>query len=120
MGGIGRNYLAGNQPVKKHPYTCEVLLDGGSRPLTLQLLDVCGDVHRLHVCEAADPLPLTPVQEGGGGSPISSPGIWIADVDRKELDKAPRGPFPSLGDQGGEHRPGRNFYGGQLIHLPAA
>jgi hypothetical protein len=59
MGGIVGTTLAGNQPVKKHPYTCEVLLEGGRRPLTLQLLDVCGDMHRLHVREAADSLSLT-------------------------------------------------------------
>src|ERR1039458_7609488 len=96
---VRRHHLTRYQPVEQHPDTSQMLLDRGSRPLALQLLDVGRDVHRLDAPEFANPLPFAPAQEGRGRPRIRRPRVLVADVDGEEFEEAPRGPIPSLGNQ---------------------
>ena len=53
----------GHQPVEQHADAGEVLLDGRRGAFPAQLLDIGGDMHRLHVGERVMPLLLAPAQE---------------------------------------------------------
>ena len=91
---------ARGETVEQHPDTSQMLLDRGSRPLTLQLLDVGRDVHRLDAPEFANPPPFAPAQEGRRRRPrIRRPRVLVADVDGEEFEEAPRGFFPGPGNE---------------------
>jgi hypothetical protein len=58
--GIRRHDLTGHQPVKEHPDTGQMLLDGRRGACALQLLDIGHDMNRLHVLQAANATCLAP------------------------------------------------------------
>src|ERR1019366_8844324 len=99
--GVRRHYLPRYQPVEQHAYTGEMLLDRGSRPLTLQQFDICGHMHRLDASKFANPLPFAPAQEGTSGPRICGPRVFVADIDGEEFEEAPRGFVSGMRD---EHR----------------
>ena len=62
-GGIDRHDLAGHQPVEQVADRGEALLDGRRGSLAAELLDVGGDVQRLHVGDRRDAGALAPGQK---------------------------------------------------------
>jgi hypothetical protein len=112
---IGGHHLAGHQPIEQHPDAGEMLLYGGRRPRSLQRFDIGGHMHRLDLAERADPLPRAPAQEGAGSARISRPRVWVANVDREELDEAPGGALAGAGDQRRQLGPCVSD-DGQIIH----
>ena len=79
-----------------------MLLDGRGRPLSLQLLDIRGDMDRLDAPEFANPLPLAPAQESARRPRIGRPRVFVADVDGEEFEEAPHGSRPCPGNQRGQ------------------
>ena len=49
-------HLPDDKPVEQHPNASQMLLDRGSRTLTLQKFDMRGNMHRLSMAESAKPL----------------------------------------------------------------
>ena len=62
-GGVHRHDLAGDQPVEQVADRGEALLHGGGRALAAELLDVGGDMQRLHVGDRRDAGRLAPGQK---------------------------------------------------------
>ncbi len=84
-----------------------MLLDRGRGALTLQLLDVAGDVHRLDASQLGNSALLAPAQELAGSSRVGSPRIGVTDVDGEEFEEAPGSSLPCLADNVGYLQGGR-------------
>src|ERR1017187_597444 len=96
---IRRHDLSYYQPVEKHADGGQMLLDRGSRPLTVQLLDIGRNMHRLHPPQFANSLPFAPAQEISGGPRIRRPRVFVTDVDGEEFEEAKRGTLPCPRDE---------------------
>ena len=67
MGRIGRDDLAGDQPVEKHADGGEVLLDRRLLEILGHCLDIGGDVQRLDSGDLADGVLVAPGEEPAAG-----------------------------------------------------
>ena len=94
MRWVRRHHLPRHQPIEQHTDAGQVLLDGGRRHFLGELLDIGGDMHRLHVLQPVNPLPFAPVQKRSGSAAISFARVFVADVDGEEFEEAQRGPLP--------------------------
>jgi hypothetical protein len=79
---------AGDQPVKEHTNSGEMLLDCQLRGDGPELLDIRCNVHRLDERKAFETSALTSNRELRDGDEVGAPGIAIPDVDGEELPKA--------------------------------
>jgi len=95
MRRVKRQHLARHQPIKQHPDTGEMLLNGRRFAGGLQLFDIACHMHRPHVLDAHDAPALAPAQERAGRLPVGRTGVLIADVDGEEFEEAPGGPSPA-------------------------
>jgi len=65
-----------------------------------ELLDVAGDVHRLHGRDRGHTVSLAPGQELDNRLRIGAPGVAVADVGAEEFEKAQLRALASGGDEG--------------------
>ena len=63
MGRVGREDLAGDQPVEQHADRSEVLLDRRLFKILPQALDIGGDVQRLDIGDLAEMVVVAPGEE---------------------------------------------------------
>jgi hypothetical protein len=88
--------MADDEPVAQHPHRAELLLDGRRRGLDgLQLLYIDGDVVRPDRRERQATL-VAPSEELVAG--IGAARVRVADIRGEELDIAPAGLVPEIGD----------------------
>src|SRR4051794_34884457 len=98
MRRVGRDHLAGDQPVEQHADGGEVLLYRRLRHRLLQALDVGRDMHRFDIDDVADLMLIAPVEKLRDGSCIGQPSVAVADRGREKLDEVPRRMAASLCD----------------------
>ena len=70
MRRIRGNDLTDHEPVEQHADASEILLDRRRRRGAAQLLDIGGDMHRLHLPERGYSLLFAPVQKMSRSAPI--------------------------------------------------
>jgi len=103
VGGIRRHDLTGYQPIEQHADASQMLFDSRSGTDRAQLLDVTRHMHRVHVLNPGNAPVFAPAEERARSLSISGAGIFVADVDRKEFQKAPGSSLSGIGNQ----EPGR-------------
>ena len=89
-GRIHRHDLARHKPVEQMPDRGEALLDGRRGSLAAKLLDVGGDVQRLHVGDRRDAGALAPGQEFPRRLRVGAARVRVADVGGEEFEEARR------------------------------
>lgn len=120
MGRVGRHDPTDYQPIEKHFQRGEVLLDGGAGEGLLQLLDIGGNVHRLHAGQVAEIVLVAPVRESADGSVVGAAGVGVPNVGGEKFresgyglrsDRKSRGcrASPVARAGAGEGRPERRF-----------
>jgi hypothetical protein len=83
---------------KKHPDGGHVLFDGRRR--TGMLFDVSGNRDRLNVLQVVKTAAFAPSQELTDRVIVRDPGVFVADRNREEFEKALCGFGTNVGDQG--------------------
>jgi hypothetical protein len=97
---IGRDDLAGHQPIEQHAYGRELLLDRRCGNLVLQLLYISGDVMGPDRGRRQATI-FAPGEEPGAGPGVSAARVRVADVGGEEFDVAPGCFVAEIGDQAG-------------------
>ena len=82
----------------------EALLDGRRRPLAAELLDVGGDMQRLHVGDRRDAGALAPDQKFPRGDRVGAARVPVADLSREEFQEARSRGDARRGDEGRDRR----------------
>lgn len=88
MRRVGREHLAGDQPVEEHADRGEVLLDGRPRARLAGFLHPSGDMHGLHVSEVVEAVAPAPGRELARGLKVGAAGMVVGDVGGEELPEA--------------------------------
>jgi hypothetical protein len=105
MRRIRRHDLAGHQPVEQHTDAGQMLLHRRRGAFTAQLLDIGGDIHRLHVAQLLDAAIFAPAQEGPSFARVGFTCVRIADIDGEEFEEPAHGGLACSFDKYGERRP---------------
>jgi hypothetical protein len=71
-----------------------MLFHRGRGSFVPQMLDIGGDVDRLHLVQIGDAAILAPAQEGAGGAAIGGACVGVADIDGEEFEESPGGGLP--------------------------
>ena len=90
-GRIYRDNLTRHKPVEQMPDRGEALFDGRRGSFAAKLLDIGGDVQRLHVVDRGDAGALAPGQKFPRRLRIGAARVLIADVGGEEFQKADLG-----------------------------
>ena len=98
MRRIGRDDLAGDQPVEQHADGGQVLLDRRLLKILAERLDIGGDVQRLDIGDLADMVLVAPGEEPHGGAIIGHAGVLVADRRGEEFQEPARGLVAGVGD----------------------
>jgi hypothetical protein len=101
MRRIGRDDLAGNQPVEQHADGSQVLLDRWFLEVLAERLDIGSDVQRLDIGELADLVMVAPGEEPADRMQIRRPGVPVAGGGGEEFQEALRRRVAGIGD---DHR----------------
>ena len=107
-GRVHRHDLARHKPVEQMADRGEALFDRRRRSRAAELLDIGGDMQRLHVGDRRDAGRLAPGQEFPRGDRVGAPGVPVADLGREEFQESvrasgrlPRRRGPGQTDQAG-------------------
>jgi hypothetical protein len=101
MRRIGRDHLAGDEPVEQHADRGEVLLDGRRAVAATENLDIGGDVVGAPCRERRDALGVEPGEERAHGDGVGGAGVGVANVGGEEIEKAQARVLTGIGDQPG-------------------
>lgn len=95
---IHRDYLAGDEPVEEHADGREVLFHGRSGTLTLKLLYIGSNHHRVELIEHCDPVTVAPSEELSNRLSVSRSGVFVSNRRREEFEEPPRCAFAGARD----------------------
>jgi hypothetical protein len=108
VGRVGRDHLAGDEPVEQHADRGEVLLDRRFLEVLAEPADVGGDMHRRDVGQLLDILaPFAPGEEAPAGVKVRRARVRFVDGDGEEFQKAARGSVAGGDDDPRHDRPAR-------------
>ena len=114
-GRINLHDLARYQPVEQVPDRGKALLDGRRGPLAAQLLDIGGDMQRLHVGDRRDAGAFAPGQKFPHRLRIGAARVPIADIGREEFPETRLGVVAGgRNDRGGLSS--RGGAGSEMVH----
>ena len=105
MGRIGRDDLAGDQPVEQHAYRGEVLLDRRLLKILAERLDIGGDMQRLDIGDFADLVLVAPGEEPTAGPVIRHARILVPDRRGEEFQEPARRLVAGVGDDARHDNP---------------
>jgi hypothetical protein len=115
-GRIHRRNLTCHKPVEQVLNRGKALFDGRGRSLASQLLDVGGDVQRLHVGDRRDAGAFAPGQKFPNRLRVGAARVPVANVGSEEFPETGLGVVAGRDNQGGDQQ-GRGGEGSDVVHV---